>query len=112
MKMKGSITVFMSIILSVLIAFSGVMVDLSRRQSAEKHARAAVQLSVQSALTQYLAPLKEGYGMMAMGLEQDELGALIGELLIKKPCAENQYMPGYTDLYGFEVENVTVTPHV
>ncbi len=110
MKMKGSITVFMSIILSVLIAFSGVMVDLSRRQSAEKHARGAVQLSVQSALSQYLAPLKEDYGMMAMGLDQDELEALIGDLLIKNLAAENQYMPGYTDLYGFEVENVTVTP--
>ena len=110
MKVKGSITVFVSIVLSVLIAFSGVMVDLSRLQSGQKHARAAVQLSVQSALSQYHAPLKENYGMMAMGLDQDELEALISDLLKKNLAVENQYMPGYTDLYGFEVESVTVTP--
>lgn len=110
MKLRGSVTVFLSIILSVLIAFSGIMVDLSRLRAGEKHARAAVQLSVQSALTQYYAPLKENYGMMAMGHEQEKLEAMIADLLEKNLAVENRYMPGYTDLYGFEVENVSVTP--
>ena len=86
------------------------MVDLSRLRAGEKHARAAVQLSVQSALTQYYAPLKENYGMMAMGHEQEKLEAMIADLLEKNLAVENRYMPGYTDLYGFEVENVSVTP--
>lgn len=110
MKVRGSVTVFVSIVLSVLIAFSGVMVDLSRLRAGEKHARAAVQLSVQSALSQYHAPLKENYGLMVMGYDQEELEGLIGDLLSKNLAVENRYMPGYTDLFGFEVENVTVTP--
>lgn len=110
MRIKGSVTVFVSIALSVIIAFSGLMVDLSRLRAGEKHARAAVQLSVQSALTQYHAPLKENYGLMAMGHSQEELQAMIGELLEKNLAVENQYMPGLTDLYGFQVESVTVTP--
>lgn len=110
MKIKGSVTVFVSIVLSVLIAFSGMMVDLSRLRAGEKHARAAVQLSVQSALTQYHAPLKENYGLMAMGHGQEELEVLIGEMLENNLAVENQYMPGLTDLYGFQVENITVTP--
>ncbi len=110
MKVRGSVTVFVSIVLSVLIAFSGIMVDLARLRSGEKHARAAVQLSVQSALSQYHAPLKENYGLMAMGCDQEALEAFIGDLLQKNLAVENGYMPGYTDLYGFEVENVTVTP--
>lgn len=110
MKIKGSVTVFVSIVLSVLIAFSGMMVDLSRLRAGEKHARAAVQLSVQSALTQYHAPLKENYGLMATGHTQDKLEALISELLENNLAVENRYMPGLTDLYGFQVENITVTP--
>lgn len=110
MKVNGSVTVFISIILSALIAFSGIIVDLSRLRTAEKHARAAVQLSVQSALTQYHAPLKENYGMMAFGQGQEELEALITDLLEKNLAVENRYMPGYTDLYGFEVKGVKVTP--
>jgi len=110
MRLKGSITVFMSIILAALIAFSGIIVDISRLRTGEKHARAAVQLSVQSALTQFHAPLKEHYGLMAVGQEQEETEALIYDLLEKNLAAENRYMPGYVDLYGFEVEDVTVTP--
>lgn len=110
MKFRGSVTVFVSIVLSVLIAFSGIMVDLSRLRTGEKHVRAAVQLSVQSALSQYYAPLKENYGLMAMGFDQEELEKMIGDLLSKNLAVENRYMPGYTDLYGFEVKNITVTP--
>ena len=75
MRLKGSITVFISIILAILIAFCGVVVDLSRFRLGEKHARAAVQLSVQSALTQYNAPLKENYGIWVLGKSEDELEA-------------------------------------
>jgi hypothetical protein len=110
MKVKGSVTVFISIILSVLIAFSGVMVDLSRLRIGREHAQAAVQLSVQSALSQYYAPLKDNYGMMVMGHDEEELEVLISGLLEKNLAAENRYMTGYTDLFGFKVENVTVTP--
>jgi len=110
MRLKGSITVFMSIVLSALIAFTGIIVDASRLKAAEKHAQAAVQLSVQSALTQYHAPLKEHYGFMSTGYGQEELEAFIFELLENNLSVENAYMPGYVDLYGFRVENVTVTP--
>ncbi len=110
MRLKGSITIFMSIILSALIAFSGIMVDASRLRMARRHAQAAVQLSVQSALTQYHAPMKEHYGLMATGEEQDELTALILGLLENNLVVENRYMSDYTDLYGFHIENVKVTP--
>lgn len=108
MRLKGSITVFISIILAILIAFCGVVVDLSRFRLGEKHARAAVQLSVQSALTQYNAPLKENYGIWVLGKSEDELEALIYDLIEKNLCVENKYMPGIVDLYGFSVEKVSV----
>ncbi|NLG87937.1 MAG: hypothetical protein GX494_01765 [Clostridiaceae bacterium] len=110
MRLRGSITVFMSIILSALIAFTGIIVDASRLKIAKKHAQAAVQLSVQSALTQYHAPLKEHYGLMSMGCGQEELEAFILELLENNLAVENAYLPGLVDLYGFQVKNVTVTP--
>lgn len=110
MKVKGSITVFLCIILCVLIAFSGLIVDLSRLRTGEKHAQAAVQVTVQSVLSQYHAPLKEQYGLMTVGREQEELEKAIFELLEKNLAVENRYTPGIIDLYGFEVRNVTVTP--
>jgi len=110
MRLKGSITVFMSIILAALIAFTGIIVDASRLRAAKKHAQAALQLSVQSALTQYHAPLKEHYGFMSTRYGQEELEAFISELLENNLSVENAYMPEYVDIFGFQVENVTVTP--
>ncbi|MDD4296679.1 MAG: DUF5702 domain-containing protein [Ruminiclostridium sp.] len=110
MRLKGSVTVFVSIILSVLIAFSGTMVDLSRLQTGKKHAQAAVQLSLQSALTRYHAPLKERYGIMATNQNNEELELLISELLEKNLAVENRYTPGLIDLYGFEVDSIKVIP--
>ena len=110
MRLKGSITVFMSIVLSALIAFTGIIVDASRLKIAKRHAQAAMQLSVQSALTQYHAPLKEQYGFMSIGYGQEELEALILELLENNLSVDNAYLPGFVDLYGFQVKNVTVTP--
>jgi hypothetical protein len=109
MRLRGSITVFMSIVLSALIAFTGIIVDASRLKAAKKHAQAAVQLSVQSALTQYHAPLKEHYGFMSIGYEREELEVFILELLENNLSVENAYMPECVDLYGFNVENVAVT---
>lgn len=110
MKVKGSITVFISIILSVLIAFSGIVADLSRFRAGEKHARAAVQLAVQSALTQYFAPLKDNYGLWANAYKKEELEVLIHDLTEKNLSVENMFMPGITDLFGFSVDSVTVYP--
>ena len=110
MKLRGSVTVFISMILSVLIAFSGTVVDLSRFRAGEKLARAAVQMSVESALTQYFAPLRDNYGLWASGYNTEELEALIYDLLEKNLSVENAFMPGVTDLFGFSVENVTVHP--
>lgn len=110
MKIRGSITVFISIILAVLIAFAGIVVDLSRYRVAEKHARAAVQLSIQSALTQYFAPLKEHYGIFGTGQTTEELEVLVYDLIEKNLSVENKFMPGIVDLFGFSVDNVSVHP--
>lgn len=110
MKIRGSITVFISIILSVLIAFSGIVVDLSRFHVGEKHARAAVQLSVQSALTQYFAPLKDNYGLWANGFNEEELEVFITDLIERNLSVENMFIPGIVDLFGFSVDNVSVYP--
>lgn len=110
MRLKGSVTVFVSMILSVIIAFAGIMVDLSRLQTGKKHAQSAVQLSLQSALTRYHAPLKEQYGIMATGQDSEELETLIFELLEKNLTVENRYIPEVIDLYGFEIDNLKVMP--
>lgn len=94
MRLRGSVTVFISIILSALIAFSGVVVDLSRFRAGERHARAAVQLSVHSALTRYFAPLKENYGLWATAYNEEELEELIYELTEKNLGVENAFIPG------------------
>lgn len=110
MRLRGSVTVFISIILSALIAFSGVVVDLSRFRAGERHARAAVQLSVHSALTRYFAPLKENYGLWATAYNEEELEELIYELTEKNLGVENAFIPGVTDLFGFSVDSVKVYP--
>ncbi|AGC68426.1 viral A-type inclusion repeat-containing protein [Thermoclostridium stercorarium subsp. stercorarium DSM 8532] len=110
MKLRGSVTVFVSIILSALILFSGTVIDLARFRAGETHARAAVQLAVQSALARYFSPLKENYGLWASAHSKEELEMLIYDLIEKNLGTENTFIPGITDLFGFSVDSVTVYP--
>jgi len=68
---RGALTVFLSIILSVMIFFSGAIVEGSRIRIAETQVKRALENAVGSVLAGYDSRLKEDYGLFALASENE-----------------------------------------
>ena len=107
---RGSVTVFLCIVLAALIPLSCLLTDLARYNFAKKQARAALKICVESMLAAYDRQLREQYGLFSLyprdiDSMEKELFDLLSENLNVGVSAE-----GATDLYGFNVRNVEVIP--
>ncbi len=76
----GAITVFLSIIMAIIIAFMGMLVDIARIRVAEAQLNRASQLAVDAMLTQYSRKLREDYGLF--GYAGDDPAKMYKEYLI------------------------------
>ncbi|MCX7773107.1 MAG: hypothetical protein N2376_08360, partial [Clostridia bacterium] len=63
---RGSITVFICIVLVVVIPLCFIIVDLTRYSMAKKQAKTAVKTCVESMLAAYDRPLRDQYGLFAL----------------------------------------------
>lgn len=78
---KGSVAVFLSIVLISLILFCTVVVDATGYQLAVVKARRSLNSSQRSLLAEYNRDLKEDYGIFAINLDEGEaVGKLEGYL--------------------------------
>lgn len=109
-KPRGSITVFICIVLSVLIPLGCILVDLSRYSMAVKQSKSAVQVCAESMLAAYDRQLKEQYGLFALYPRNTE--AMEEEIyeLLSNNLNVGAAVDGTSDLYGFKIKKVTVIP--
>ena len=70
-RVRGSITIFMVMVLAPMIAVSGLLVDGSRVQLAKGQAAAAGDLAMNAGLANYDTVLKDVYGLFAMSQNHD-----------------------------------------
>jgi DNA-binding ferritin-like protein len=73
LKNKGSISIFLAIILVPMLTISGIIVDSSRIKLGKGVVSSAVDLTLNTALTNYDGVLKEIYGLFAMSQTIEEL---------------------------------------
>lgn len=112
-KASGQITVFSSIILLSVLMLAGVLVDISRISAGRAMVKRAAETSAKSLLADYGSRLKEDYGIFAMPATSTE--DLHGRFEEYMACNlsipyEEEYYKGSTDLFGFRIERVSVTP--
>lgn len=108
---KGSITVFLCIVLAVLIPLCTILIDLARYNEAKKIAESSLKVCTESMLAAYDTQLKEQFGLFAM-YPRDDMASMekeVYELLSDNLSPENAEGK-VTDLYGFKVNRVEVTP--
>lgn len=75
-RTRGSVTIFLVIILVPVLVISGLFVDVSRMRLAQAMASSAGDLALNTIMTQYDVELNDYYGMMASAQNIDEfLGA-------------------------------------
>lgn len=108
-RQRGSVTIFLCILLSVLIPLTGILVDLVRYRLADGQVREALRLTADSLLAGYDRPLREEYGLFSLALtdrnklEENASSILSANLTPMK-------LEGVSDLYGFKVEKLQVIP--
>ena len=80
-RIKGSISIFLLIVLLPALVFSGLMADISRHHLAKAAAEEAGRLTLNSVLADYDTILKDVYGLFAIsqqpGLSDDERRELL-----------------------------------
>ena len=107
---RGSMTVFLCIVLAAILPLSFLLTDLARYSMAKKQAQAALKICVESMLAAYDRQLREQYGLFSLyprdvASMEKEIFDLLSENLNVGISAE-----GAADLYGFSVRNVKVIP--
>jgi cellobiose-specific phosphotransferase system component IIA len=109
-KPRGSITIFLCIILAVLIPLSCMLIDITRYSLAKKQAKTALKICTESVLATYDRQLKEQYGLFAIcPRDVESMEKEIYELLSRNLNTESA-VDGFTDLYEFKVLSVDAIP--
>ena len=72
-KNKGAVSIFLVIVLVPMLVISSIFVDMSRIRLAESVAESTGELTLNTALTNYDAVLKDMYGLFATSQDTDEL---------------------------------------
>jgi hypothetical protein len=131
-KLKGAITVYLSIILSAVILLSGVLMDIVRIKAAEVQVRRAVNSAALSTLAGYNTKLKNEYGLFALhNSNSNYLSETVQSYLNKNLTADmsdieskhkaynlvkgivinDEYRKvNFIDLFDYQIENLEATP--
>lgn len=105
-KNKGSITIFVAIIIPVIVTFFFTMVDFTRIVGARNQINMAAENAIESALGSYDSDLYGNYGLLAFK-GNDEIKESIREVVKKNLYADNSYQNSF---YGYEItdDNIAV----
>jgi len=108
---KGSITVFLSVILVITITFTGSLIDYARIKSAEHLVLQACEAAGYSVLSGYSKTLKEEYGLMSLyqGNRIQNLETL-GYRVMNENLTVNE--SNCWDIYQFQIESLVITPYL
>jgi len=134
-KNDGAITVYISIILTIMLILTGVLVDGARARVAESQVQSAAEAGANSLLANYNNILKEWFGLMALsennpsvleeellyymnrnlmtelGGEKKNLGDSSWDYAKKFLGEEDKYEDvSFLDMYDYRVEGVKVVP--
>ncbi len=98
---KGSITVFISIVLSSIFLVAGIFTDAARIRLAHSQVQRASQTALSSVLACYNNELKEQYGLFGFYLDNETVNDSFEEYFSK-----NLNIGSQDFLYGFNIENI------
>lgn len=98
---KGSITIFVALIIPMIVAFCFTMIDFTRIVGARNQVNMAASNAIESALGNYDSDLYENYGLLAYK-GNDEMKSDIKDVIRKNLYTDDQYSNSF---YGFEISD-------
>lgn len=107
-KCKGSISIFLCLILLPMVTYSSMIIDASRLQSARVAVASAGDLAMNAALSEYETVLEDMYGMFAVAKSDDELKEALQSYFTQ--TIESKISGGATkeDLYAQNISGAIV----
>lgn len=105
-KEKGSVTIFLIIIIAAVFFFNAVLIDYARIMAANKQAELATKAALRSVMSGFDSTLLHSYGLFAHDLTEEELDQLI-EDIIKGNLAEKE--EGYFQFVDTQFNDITVS---
>ncbi len=110
---SGQISVFFAIVMTGVLLLAGLLTDIARINSGHAMVRRAAESAAASLLADYSSRLKDDYGIFALPCtDTADIEDRFEEYLaccLSIPTGEEYYM-GSTDLFGFRIEKIKVTP--
>ena len=106
-KAGGSITVFLSLTLVIIMALLGTMIEVTRGKTCRIQARRVMKLASDSLMTEYSRPLFEKYNLYFLENEGKAFADSITEYASGK-SEYNSLFPHSMDVYLGTLERVTV----
>lgn len=103
----GSITVFLSLSLIIIMALLGTMVEVTRGKVCRIQARRVLKLASESLMTEYSRPLFENYSLYFLEDEGKPFTQSIAEYAAGTLNPDSLF-PGSMDVYSGTLQNVTV----
>ncbi len=100
-RCRGSITVFISIVLSSVFLVAGTFTDASRIRLAHSQVQRANQMALSSVLASYNNELKQEYGLFGIFLDNDTISECFEEYFSK-----NLNIGSENFLYGYNIESI------
>lgn len=89
LRIKGSISIFLTILLIPMLCVSGLIVDGSRTELAKGTVNSAGDLTMNAALANYDTVLKDVYGLFAMSQSKEDLQKNLRSYFAKTLVADN-----------------------
>ncbi|WP_143314593.1 DUF5702 domain-containing protein [Clostridium sp. HBUAS56017] len=102
---KGSITIYLSLIIVIIIVFIGGLVDGSRMRTADTQVNRAVDNGTKSVLASYNRDLKDKYGLFAYSGDESSMQDTVTSV-----TKDNLLSPGdgYVDLYDYKLDALNI----
>ncbi len=104
-RLKGSITIFLCIVLSAVILLSGALSDAARLRFAQAQLVRSNKLALISVLANYNNLLKDEYGLFGMSLGQENAYDIYEEYIIK-----NLYSGNVNDgaIFDYSIDELSI----
>ncbi len=112
-RISGQTTIFLAIVMAGVLMLGGLLADIARINAGQAMVRRAVEAAAASLLADYSSKLKDDYGIFAIpAADTADLEDRFEDYLaccLSIPTGEDYYS-GNTDLFGFRIESIKVTP--
>jgi cell division septum initiation protein DivIVA len=107
-NVKGSISIFMSIIFFAVFSFGGMFVDVSRIKTAETQIKRKINLSLDLILSDYNKKLKEDYGLLAISENSSLVEEVYFDDLGLNLITELESGERYINLFDYIIEDTDI----